>query len=110
MAAQAKPSLKQTITELYDGDTPRAHRYRYGLLIFDMVTILFLIVSSFLQSKGTEVLDAAVGVLLFAYLWLRWTLPRFRYDQLMSFGWKVLLPVATVNLLVTAAAVLYFGL
>ncbi|MGH9386698.1 MAG: NADH-quinone oxidoreductase subunit NuoH [Vicinamibacterales bacterium] len=50
-----------------------------------------------------------LGLLLFGYLWLRWTLPRFRYDQLMAFGWKVLLPVATINLLLTAAGVLYFG-
>ncbi len=51
-----------------------------------------------------------LAFLLFGYLWLRWTLPRFRYDQLMSFGWKVLLPLATVNLLLSAAGVLYFGL
>jgi len=50
-----------------------------------------------------------LSVLLFIYLWLRWTLPRFRYDQLMAFGWKVLVPVATLNLIVTAAGVLYFG-
>ena len=51
-----------------------------------------------------------LSALCFGYLWLRWTLPRFRYDQLMSFGWKLLLPAATVNLLVSAAGVLYFGI
>ncbi len=50
-----------------------------------------------------------VGALLFFYVWMRWTLPRYRYDQLMKFGWKVLLPLAVVNLLATAAGVLYFG-
>jgi NADH-quinone oxidoreductase subunit H len=52
---------------------------------------------------------AKVGAILFFYLWLRWTMPRFRYDQLMTFGWKVLLPLATLNLLATAAGVIYFG-
>lgn len=51
-----------------------------------------------------------VGALLFFYVWMRWTLPRYRYDQLMTFGWKILLPLSVVNLLVTAAGVLYFGL
>jgi len=50
-----------------------------------------------------------VGAILFFYVWMRWTLPRYRYDQLMRFGWKILLPLAVVNLLVTAAGVLYFG-
>jgi len=51
-----------------------------------------------------------VGALLFFYVWMRWTLPRYRYDQLMAFGWKILLPLSVINLLVTAAGVLYFGL
>src|SRR6476660_1362349 len=53
---------------------------------------------------------AKVAFLLFFYIWMRWTLPRYRYDQLMAFGWKVLLPVSVINLLVTAAGVLAFGL
>jgi NADH-quinone oxidoreductase subunit H len=51
-----------------------------------------------------------VAAILFFYVWMRWTLPRYRYDQLMRFGWKILLPIAVVNLLVTAAGVLYFGM
>ena len=50
-----------------------------------------------------------VAFLLFVYVWIRWTLPRYRYDQLMQFGWKFLLPASVVNLLLTAAGVLYFN-
>ena len=45
---------------------------------------------------------AKVFALLFFYIWMRWTLPRYRYDQLMEFGWKWLLPAAVLNLLVSA--------
>jgi NADH-quinone oxidoreductase subunit H len=47
-----------------------------------------------------------VIVFLFVYVWIRGTLPRFRYDQLMSFGWKLLLPVSLVNLVATALVIL----
>jgi NADH-quinone oxidoreductase subunit H len=52
---------------------------------------------------------AKVGVILFLFIWVRGTLPRFRYDQLMHFAWKVLFPVALVNLLVTGLLVAWFS-
>jgi NADH-quinone oxidoreductase subunit H len=48
---------------------------------------------------------AKTGVLLFLFIWVRGTLPRFRYDQLMSFAWKFMFPVALLNLLITGLAV-----
>ncbi|MBL8997260.1 MAG: NADH-quinone oxidoreductase subunit NuoH [Gemmatimonadales bacterium] len=54
-----------------------------------------------------------VGFFVFFYIWVRWTLPRFRYDQLMSLGWKFMLPVALAYIVIAAAAILgldYAGL
>jgi NADH-quinone oxidoreductase subunit H len=50
---------------------------------------------------------AKIFVFLFIYIWVRGTLPRFRYDQLMAFGWKFLFPLAIANLVVTALVVAY---
>jgi NADH-quinone oxidoreductase subunit H len=48
---------------------------------------------------------AKAGLLLYLYFWLRWTLPRFRYDQLMDIGWKWLLPASLINIVVSAIAI-----
>jgi len=54
---------------------------------------------------GSFVLKTAF--FLWLYVWVRWTLPRFRYDQLMDLGWRVLLPLALVNILVTGVLIYY---
>jgi NADH-quinone oxidoreductase subunit H len=43
-----------------------------------------------------------MGFFLFLFIWVRWTFPRFRYDQLMKIGWKVMLPIALLNIFITA--------
>ena len=45
---------------------------------------------------------AKVFVFLFLFIWVRWTLPRFRYDQLMNLGWKFMLPAALILIIATA--------
>ena len=84
----------------------------------NMVTVSAVATDLFLGGWHGPFLPASLGwiwfllkisALLFFYIWMRWTLPRYRYDQLMQFGWKILLPLAVLNLLLTAAGVLLLG-
>lgn len=55
---------------------------------------------------GFCVLFSKILFFIFFFMWIRWTIPRFRYDQLMHLGWRVLMPLAIVNMLITGAMVL----
>ncbi len=56
---------------------------------------------------GTLVFFAKTFFFIFVFMWIRWTLPRFRYDQLMHIGWKKMIPIALINLLITGVVVAY---
>jgi len=51
-----------------------------------------------------------MALLLFFFLWVRWSLPRFRYDQLMNLGWKVMFPLSLINIIWVAALIMIFGM
>jgi NADH-quinone oxidoreductase subunit H len=55
---------------------------------------------------GITALMIKVVIFLFVFMWVRWTIPRFRYDQLMNLGWKVLIPLALINMLATGGILL----
>lgn len=76
-------------------DIPFVHEETWGLAPW----LLSLIGFSVLMIKAT--------VFIFVFMWIRWTIPRFRYDQLMRLGWKTLIPLALVNMIVTAAIALW---
>jgi len=48
-----------------------------------------------------------IGIFIFLFIWIRWTVPRFRYDQLMNLGWKKLIPLALANMLITGGVILW---
>ena len=50
---------------------------------------------------GVVALFAKIIAFIFFFMWVRWTIPRFRYDQLMDLGWKILIPLAIVNIVIT---------
>lgn len=107
--------LPEAETELVAGYQTEYSGMRFGLFsmaeYINMITLSGLAVTLFFGGWGGPVLPGPVWFLLklfafiFVFMWLRATLPRLRYDQLMRFGWKVLLPVATLNALVTAVLV-----
>ncbi|MBA9076528.1 NADH-quinone oxidoreductase subunit NuoH [Rufibacter quisquiliarum] len=55
---------------------------------------------------GTVVLFVKILLFIFFFMWVRWTLPRFRYDQLMNLGWKILIPLSILNVVLTAGTIL----
>jgi NADH-quinone oxidoreductase subunit H len=58
---------------------------------------------------GVVAFFTKILLFIFFFIWVRWTVPRFRYDQLMKLGWKVLIPLAIVNIALTGAGILIFG-
>lgn len=56
---------------------------------------------------GAAVMFGKIFFFIFLFIWIRWTLPRFRYDQLMNLGWKVLIPLAVLNIILTGAFILF---
>jgi NADH-quinone oxidoreductase subunit H len=51
-----------------------------------------------------------MGMLLFFFIWVRWSIPRFRYDQLMNYGWKVMFPLSLINIIWVAVLIMVFGI
>jgi NADH-quinone oxidoreductase subunit H len=83
-------------------------------LFFGGYDIPFVNDAHLLEKVGTNwmalihvgMLFAKIAFFLFLFMWVRWTIPRFRYDQLMRLGWKILIPLALFNMLVTGALIL----
>ena len=115
--------LVEAETELVGGFHTEYSGLRFGLFFIaeylNMITVSCIATLLFLGGWnplfGLAVIPGLIwfvlkaGLFIFMYIWLRTTLPRLRYDRLMNFGWKVLLPVATLNLMVTAAIVAITG-
>lgn len=57
---------------------------------------------------GIGVLFVKICCFIFFYMWVRWTIPRFRYDQLMNLGWKILIPLSIINIVITGICILAF--
>jgi NADH-quinone oxidoreductase subunit H len=97
------------ILTIYHGLHPARKRDRVTLPVFGVVFLAIAALLLFPPAQAALIplfwFAAKVGVILFLYIWIRGTLPRFRYDQLMGFAWKVLFPIALGNLLITAFVV-----
>jgi NADH-quinone oxidoreductase subunit H len=113
--SRAPFDLPEAEQELVAGYHTEYSGMRFGLFqtaeYINMITLSALAVTLFLGGWDGPILPGPLwfllklGAFIFVFMWLRATLPRLRYDQLMKFGWKVLLPVATLNALATAVVV-----
>jgi NADH-quinone oxidoreductase subunit H len=74
----------------------------YDLPFFDETTVAPNIAAMI----GLGTLLIKIVLFVFLFMWIRWTIPRFRYDQLMNLGWKTMIPLALLNMLLTGALIL----
>ena len=118
--SRAPFDLPEAEQELVAGYHTEYSGMRFGLFsmaeYINMLTLSALAVTLFLGGwhfffwnfLGPLWFALKLAVIIFLFIWLRTTLPRLRYDQLMQFGWKVLLPAATINAVLTALFVVAF--
>jgi NADH-quinone oxidoreductase subunit H len=62
-----------------------------------------------LSILGVVFLFGKIFFFIFFFMWIRWTIPRFRYDQLMHLGWKIFIPLSILNIILTGAGILFFN-
>jgi len=116
--------MKKNNRSHYDRpDDPRVREAKvYAAVLWSLVAILEVIMIGFLifsvGESGSRILVALLQMgcflfktflMCFVYVWVRWTLPRFRYDQLQKLGWQKLLPLALLNIFITSAVVVSLG-
>ncbi|MCR8678632.1 MULTISPECIES: complex I subunit 1/NuoH family protein [Campylobacter] len=90
--------------------------YALTIVIVAIIDIISLYFYGNLGEFGAEIVATAVNLIVFAlktfivllvFIWVRWTLPRFRYDQIQRLGWEKLMPLAILNIIITALVVVY---
>ena len=114
---------KNNRSHYYRENDPRVRETAvYIALLWSLVVVLEIILIGYLVfasgGAATRILVALLQIgtfllktflMCFVYVWVRWTLPRFRYDQLQKIGWEKLLPLALLNIFITSAIIVSFG-
>jgi len=94
--------VSAVMSTLYFGGFNFPFQYELGALLSKDATVAHNIITII----GTVVFFLKIFAFIFFFMWVRWTLPRFRYDQLLNLGWKGLIPLSIINIVLTGAFIL----